>query len=209
MSHRIAIVAHEDRHDAAMTLADRVQASLIAMDTAELSLGFKNHVNAWRWLSEHNDREWSVVLEDDALPVEDLNPQMLRALEVAPSAVVSLYLGREYPRRTQERAALATASSECWITDDRLHHAVGVAIRTDRLPDLLADLPRLLEIMPIDEAIGSWAKRQATLVSYTNPSLVDHDWHLPSIASPRPDEGERRAWVVGSRDHWDGSAVPL
>jgi hypothetical protein len=98
---------------------------------------------------------------------------------------------------------------ECWIVADRLHHGVGVAVKSNLIPVMDDALKYLTQIMPIDEAIGSWAYRTNKRVSYTNPSLVDHDWRIPSIASTHLPEVERRAWKVGTRGHWDSSMCSL
>lgn len=221
----IAIVAHHSRRDRAEKLAESsVRAECIFIDTPELELGAgKNHLRAWAWLSEQ-DTIWSVILEDDALPVPQFRAQLDAALAVAPTPVVSLYLGRARPPGAQEAIGKVLGRIDtgeldpCWLVTNKLLHHVGVAIKTNAVDWMTHAVNQTL---PIDEAIGEWATYDAaTQVSYTWPSLVDHDYTLPTVidhhVSGEPgDPGtrdhvrdqQRRAWRKGTREHWTPLAM--
>ena len=88
----IAIVAHKDRADAANQLAETVGAQHIAWDRGHRGAN-ANHRAAWLW-HQTNPADWSVTLEDDAVPCKDFRRQLTQALTVAPTNICSLYLGR-------------------------------------------------------------------------------------------------------------------
>ena len=221
--HRTVIVGHYDRRHQAWNLFEQVNAIRMFMDDGRLGAG-PNHLNAWQWLSTHNLREWSVVLEDDALPVPGFEDQVRRALAQAPTPVVSLYLGRSRPPHWQDSIArvIADPADPCWLMSDHLLHHVGVAVKTRVLPEMVDSVHRILNKYPIDEAIGRWAHLKRVPIAYTNPSLVDHRWDQLSVIKWRAHNGEedlverevdtknpRKAWRVGGRTNWESSRLEI
>lgn len=206
----IGIVAHVARHDEAALLARLVKAKFLSVDDG--SAGCEtNHRMVWSHLSEL-DAEWSVVVEDDAVPVDGFLDQLPQALAVAPSPVVSLYLGQQRPPREQPLIANAIAEAETcdasWITSTQCLHAVALAVRTPLVPEMLTKLPAG---RPSDQGIGAWAQSAGHLVSYSHPSICDHQ-DGPSLVE-HPDGEERLpgrvAWTVGRKDLWTSRSVSL
>ena len=95
----IGIVAHQSRTTQAKNLAKQVKADFISIDTGLLGCD-DNHTTVQNHLWALKD-EWSVILEDDAQPVQDFPDQLTQALTVAPTPIVSLYLGRRRPPHFQ------------------------------------------------------------------------------------------------------------
>src|SRR5690606_8297214 len=120
------VVAHQARRDAALALADPLGA-YVSLDDGTLGAE-ANHLRVWEVLADAS-AEWVCVLEDDAVPSPNFLAQITAALTVAPSPVVSLYLGRSRPPGVQSRIQGAIrrldAEGACWITADRMLHAVG------------------------------------------------------------------------------------
>lgn len=203
----IGVVAHTVRVADAKSLARQVKADFVAIDNGVLGCD-ANHLAVLEHLSVMPST-WSVVLEDDAVPVDGFDRQLQRALMFAPSPVVSLYLGRQRPPQYQAGIEAATVAADgadaSWIVGSRLFHAVGYAIRTSLLESLLRFTSRL----PIDEHISAWAQLNGHVVSYTWPSLVDHA-DTPTIVQHRDGESRppgRVAWRAGSRQLWTTKSV--
>ncbi|ORW51341.1 hypothetical protein AWB90_05305 [Mycobacterium paraense] len=198
-------------------LASTVRPDHVAVDDGRLGCE-GNHRRAWEWLRANaaDSTGWSLVLEDDSQPVEGFRDQLDAALAVAPSPVVSLYLGRERPPYAQERIARAVVRAgdrASWIIAPRMWFAVGIAVLNDLVPDLAQYLERdPRKSRPIDETIGRWAMKHGRSVAYTWPSLVDHTDVTPAIEQradrQRRDRG-RRAWLVGGRQRWTTDSVRL
>jgi hypothetical protein len=221
-----AIVGHIDRVKLISKLIYTAEPTYLTIDDGQRG-HFVNHMRAWTCLARANRSEWSVVLEDDALPVQCFKDQLQQALSVAPSPVVSLYLGTDRPRDIQPaiRARIREGVESCWITAQRMLHAVGIAIRTELIPGMLEHITQPPAVfMPIDNAIGCWANSEGIDVAYTWPSLVDHadvetviDMHDDGHSRAKWIEGEhgmpilqqRRAWNVGIRARWDSSSIGL
>lgn len=211
LSHNIGVVAHLERADQAHKLMDALPAAYMSMDNG--SLGCEaNHRKAWTYLAGKKT-EWGVVLEDDALPVTNFREQAEQALAVAPSPIVSFYLGRHRPPHWQSTIHQATdkasADDACFITSTHLLHAVAVAIRTDLIADMLTHTET--SVRPWDYAIAAWAVDGDISVSYTWPSLVDHQDGPTVVKHP---DGKARtpgrvAWRVGVRDTWTTTAVTM
>lgn len=206
----IGIVAHASRAAQARALAKQVSATFISFDNG--LLGCEGNHHAVQTHLAALPSTFSVILEDDAQPIEGFRTQLAAALPMAPAPIVSFYLGQARPQRWAPRAQAAITDAATagahWIVATRLLHAVGYAIRTDLLPSLLAYESKF----PIDQHISRWAQRYGHTVAYTAPgSLVDHA-DGPSVTNhpdgqPRPPG--RRAWQLGGHDTWTSQSVPL
>lgn len=204
----IGIVGHVDRLAMVQELAGQTGAECVSIDDGTLGCE-RNHLKVWQHLADHNTDEWSIVLEDDAIPCTNFRDQLEQALAAAPAPIVSLYLGTGHPVHWQPRIAQAieSAGNANWLTHHKLLHAVGVATRTDLLP-----LSLNTNGVPIDSAISNWAVQQGHQVAYTLPSLVDHT-DITSVITKRHNNrartNPRKAWRHGTRDQWTQEAVPL
>jgi len=211
----IGVVAHHTRQHRAERLAEAVDAEVVSVDFGGLGAG-GNHEQCYEWLAA-NDEPWSVLLEDDALPVKDFRAQLGAVLRAAPTPLVSLYLGRSRPPHWQPSIAQVISRDENFLTGTELLHHVAVAIRTPLIPAMLAsirsDTDYVSGALPIDEAVGRWARSASVTVSYAHPSIVDHDHALDTVikkhvSQHRADRGGRsrrevrRAWAFGSRQQW-------
>lgn len=205
---KIGIVAHVSRREQAETLAELVTADALSIDDGTLGCE-TNHRQVQTNLAEFPS-SWSVILEDDALPVPGFRDQLADALIHAPTPIVSLYLGKMKPLHWQPRikTALRVAVNDgaSWIVSSHLIHAVGYAIKTELLPSLLRHPTQL----PADQHIGHFARSYGHLVSYATPSLVDHA-DLPTTVSHSdgPRRPGRKAWIVGPREEWTSRAVTM
>lgn len=212
----IGIVAHYSRHERATRLADIVGAEVVAVDQGGMGAG-SNHEVCYDWLAE-SQSAWTVVLEDDAMPVRGFVGQLEQVLRAAPSPLVSLYLGRGRPPHWQIPIAQVITQDANFLLGSELLHHVAVAIRTPLVPGMLrfirADPDYAAGKLPIDEAIGRWARQAAKVpVSYAHPSIVNHNHDLPTVikrhlSQHRTEDGKRgrkhirRAWAFGTRPQW-------
>lgn len=205
----IGIVAHHARADQAHALQEQVRATYVHMDNGTVGCNAA-HRKAWTYLAG-TESDWAVTLEDDAVPVDGFTQQLGQALAVAPSPIVSLYLGRVRPPHFQpfveQALTQARQANSCWLTG-KLLHAVGVAIRTDHIRSMLDESDPNL---PIDQSIGVWARNQGIDTAYTLPSLVDHD-DGPTLIEHHdktPRLPGRVAWWTGTRDVWTDKATAM
>ena len=205
----IGIVAHTARVTQAKSLAKQIKADFISIDNGIMGCD-QNHDHVLHHLAGL-PTTWSFCAEDDAVPVNDFVDQLHAALVMAPSPIVSGYLGKKRPPHWQKRIGAAVMEARdlnaSWIVGTHLLHAVGYAIKTELLPSLLNHQTT----RPVDEHITDWAKSFGHLVSYTSPSLVDHLDQPTLVKHPdqQPRRPGRKAWVTGTRDHWTTDAVML
>jgi GR25 family glycosyltransferase involved in LPS biosynthesis len=214
MLYAIGVVAHTARDNTAHTLAHKVNAAHLSIDDGALGCD-RNHLRVWQALTDH-DATWSVVLEDDAQPIDDFHYQLEHALLNAPTPVVSLYLGKAYPVWWQPRIQVAIEHAQAerasFIVAKHLLHCVGVAIKTPLVPYVVRT-PQQPHAWPIDEHIGMVAQRhfQQPAIAYTWPSLVDHE-DGPTLQQHNdglPRTPGRKAWLTGTREQWDSSTVHM
>lgn len=218
----LGVVAHHSRRGRAVRLADHLGADTVAIDEGGMGAG-RNHEVCYRWLAE-SGKPWSVILEDDAIPVNNFRDQLGQVLAAAPTGLLSLYLGRTRPPHWQPSIARVIARDEHFLMCSELLHHVAVAIRTDMIPALLAHLKANRRYQtgrtPIDEAVGQFSRDMGIRVGYTHPSIVDHENRLPTvidrhISQHRADDGTRpateirRAWAFGVRPSWRASLAAI
>lgn len=210
----IGVVAHTARAEQAHELMETVGAVYMSVDNG--SLGYRvNHRKVWHRLTRYNTT-WSVVIEDDAQPVQDFPNQLEQALQAAPTPVAGLYLGHPehwQSHRTLRRdleAAITQAHHQdaCFITTQAVLHGVGIAIHTTLVDDMLTHTQA--SDRPFDFAIRNWARAKGHTISLCIPSLVDHA-DGPTLlqhqdSNPRH---RRRAWRTGTRNAWTSKAVTL
>jgi hypothetical protein len=169
----LGIVAHVSREAQANELARQTQALLVSVDTGVMGCA-TNHRFVWQNLA-NEPSSWTIVLEDDAIPVSGFPEHVKRALTASPAPVVSLYLGKSRPPQFQHQISDALAKAEAndahWVAAHELFHAVGVAIRTHLVDDMLENVKAYL---PWDQAVGKWARKRQHPIAYTVPSLVNH-----------------------------------
>ena len=197
-----AVVAHTDRLPYALDLAKTLDATLTVDDG---SLGADaNHLRAWT-TAQSTEHAWIAVVEDDAVPVDDITTQTQQALAVAPEPVVSMYLGQGRPVRFQERITRAMHRIEerdpHWLTATHMLHAVAVAVHTDLVEDWLDWAHE--STLPIDERMTAWCLGRGHRVAYAWPSLFDHQDGPALIPADktRPPR-QRTAWRTGTRAVW-------
>lgn len=208
---RIGIVAHAVRAPAAKALARQVKADFVSIDSNGLLGCDGNHHTVQRhlWCLPST---WSVILEDDAVPVAGFRQQLDEALLLAPTPIVSLYLGRLRPPWAQAgvQAAITDAqqAQADWIIGTHLLHAVGYAIKTELLDSLLHYPPTPL---PVDQHITRWARSYGHSISYAYPSLVDHS-DVPTIVEHpdgQPRTPGRVAWQAAAHPTWSTRSVSM
>lgn len=215
----IGIVGHPSRADSVDWLSEQVIPDVVQVDDMSFGCG-KNHLlTIERTFTEAlaTGAEWVVVMEDDALPVDNFRAHAEAALAAAPSKIVSFYLGTGYPQQYQALFAAATLSSSCWITHKWMRHAVCYGIhRTVMLP-MVAEMRKLVgKRWAPDDAIGEYARQHSIPISYTNPSLVDHA-DTTSVVTHRTHRGHptsgrskvRKAHRFGIPSTWDGEYISV
>ena len=157
---------------------------------------WKNHLRAWKAASE-SDATHAVVLQDDAVPVEDFRKHVLEAIEHKPYEMISLYVGTHRPRKEQVEEAVRTAelNKASWMYADTLMWGVGVVMPTLMIEGVF-DIVRKSKL-PYDQRLGLGAMMLKRQVYYTWPSLVDHA-DVPTVAhGDKKQQGKRVAHRVG------------
>ena len=187
----IAIVAHHSRRAMANDLASKLEADSIFMD--EHSAGANaNHLRALSWAAEQSDRV--IIIEEDALPVDDFRDKAQDWLARFPDDMLSFYLGTGRPPQYQKEIAgmLVDADYVCGdhIVLSQLIHGVCYSPPRGSLARMLSTWNKTLAAdYAVGEAFGG-------RVIYPCYSLVDHA-DLPTVErhpDNEPRTERRRAW---------------
>lgn len=198
----IGIVASPVRMGRARSLAMNTEADIIVCDDRKRGERWC-HTEALRQLATL-DADWCVLLEDDALPIDDFRPSLSRALADTQPAIISLYLGQGRwagsitldPGPVQAIVNHAEATNARWIDSHPLWHAVALAV-----PTMWAQsLTTWLDTHPTahtEQATNGWTKAHGRSTRYTWPSLVDHGTGPSVLPHPYAEETPRVAWRTG------------
>ena len=158
-----------------------------------------NHVRALQFADPSSD--WIVVLEDDAVPIDDFSSVLHSQLsEIDSDKIVSLYLGKQRPPSVQptlQRTIEAASEDVSWLVTKNLYWGVGVCI-PGAFVDSISDHV-LTSTHPWDSSVGRWALANSVEVWYSWPSLVDHldeETTINHADGMGRSEG-RRAWRTG------------
>jgi GR25 family glycosyltransferase involved in LPS biosynthesis len=195
----IGIISDTRRKDMGVKLSDLVDADFLSVDDGSLGCT-QNHARAWR---QHSTKpaDWNLNLEDDAVPVENFRDQLDKALEAAPTPIVSLYLGGGYIGDNMTGALLddARAIGAHWaVTKGGILHAVALAVRQEILASMIEYLGA--RTRAVDSTLSTWALNNSYEVGYSIPSLVDHADEKSLVTKYR--RSPRRAFMTGRRDEW-------
>lgn len=207
----LSMMAHRCRERQVAHLLARLDADPMDIPVAwdEQMPPRRDHDRVWRncraaWELRDPDADWHVVLQDDAVPCADLLAGLRYALPVVGDrAVVSLYLGAgaPLPRMWGQLAARADAEDAAWVIGPRTTWGVGIAVRTEAVPDML-DAGDRQGGVPDDQRIARWASRRRLEAWFPWPSLVDHAEGASLVGHPMVRQARR--WQGGSALHdWD------
>lgn len=126
--------------------------------------------------------DWHLVLQDDAVPCQDLLRGAERALDqLGTSGIVSFYTGTGRPQQNGVRKALAHAREQrhSWLPLWSLNWGVAVCAPTWTIPGMLAWCE--WEKSAYDARLASYYRDvKLWRTWYTLPSLVDHG-DIPSL----------------------------
>lgn len=219
MSISLAVVGHPDRKSLVDKLNQKIDPDAICMDTQKIGCGL-NHFRAIQQAYGHaveHYRQWIVVVEDDCIPVPDFRTHAEEALQYAPTNLVSFYLGINHPSQFQYNFSKAVKEQVSWIIHPTMRHAVGYAVKVECVPSLQESMSPLLERnWAPDDAISEYAKSHEHMVSYSNPSIVNH-LDIPSVIQKRTHLGlpvmgkplARKAHRYGVPKRWDSSYIAV
>lgn len=189
------VVGHIKREQMAKDLAASVGGAHLWMDDGTLG-EWKNHERAWKH-AQSSDASHAIILQDDAVPIEQFSGVVLEAIEQKPGELISLYVGTHRPRTIEVLRAVGKAKQgeASWLTADTLMWGVGVIVPTILIPEILDTVAK--SKLPYDQRIGYWAEQKGRLVYYTWPSLVDHADEPTVIKGRSSNQGVRVAHKTG------------
>lgn len=204
----VGIMAHHARVEEATKLLIEQEVDCIVIDIDDQGENPTGN-EVWTELSGM-DTDWSVVLQDDALPVPEFRRHASAALAHAPQTAVSFYVGTSRPRPTKVMDAIDEADKvgATWLRADTLLWGVAVAMPTAHLAAYLEWSNRATHF-PYDTRIGQWYLRQGIEVYYSWPSLVDHADGVSLVHADRA-RLPRKAHRLGVPESgWDDTVVRI
>lgn len=210
----VVIMSHPSRQGRAELLAEHVEADAIMVDYETVGEWWTAEA-AWTY-GLTLDTTHVLVLQDDAIPVDDLRRHVLARIEAEPHSPISLYLGRSKPTRWAANVCDAVEEAEAhevsWLASSHLLHGVGVVLPSPWVRPMLDACEA--DILPYDQRIGRYLRRERNApVLYTWPSLVDHDDEAPSLVVHVDDHitptSGRVAYRVGTVEQVTATVVQI
>ena len=168
---------------------------------------WKNHVRALSHAAS-SDSSHAVILQDDAMPVEDFDEAVRDAITQRPDDMISLYVGTSRPREEEVLNAVTRAekSNACWLRANTLLWGVGIVVPVPLIPELLEQARRGPKL-PYDQRLGRANGVLGRDVYYTWPSLVNHH-DIPTVVKGHSKiQPVRVAHRVGYPDYTEDALV--
>lgn len=199
----------------ASALVNRVQADVLNVDDTQarsyeeaVTACAENHFTVLSRLRDMSEsHRWVVVLEDDALPVDDFRQHAEAALAHVPY-LAGFYISRAGADRNLGELQRALETHTAWAVGLHMASALAYAIRTDILPAALGRWPAYGPTASVERRFTDWAREYRggdwhgePRFFYTLPSLVDHGGD-ESIVFENSDIEPRRAWSLGVPPNW-------
>ena len=218
----IGVVAHTSRLDMANHLVEQTAAQVFNVDDTHAdnpadgviacAANHRHVLEGLHALSTESD--WCIVLEDDALPIDDFRIHAAAALEYVRSPVAGFYIARSGKALNPKPLERAYESGIAWAVAHHLVSAVAYAIHGSIIRTIVGRWQGYKPEMTVEYRLTDWAREargNATPYAeprfyYTIPSLVDH-WDGQSIITPGVDGEVRKAWTLGVAANWDTPAV--
>lgn len=157
-----------------------------------------------------------VVIQDDAIPCQDLAAGLEQAVEHTGDHPLGLYFGATAPNRITNRliASVADRDGYRWIRMEGPIWGVGVCIPTGHIEELLAGYDRKQAVRNYDARIQRWYRDRGVDCYYPWPSLVDHrdSDENPSLVPGRNTSGRVAFNFLGAdrsavEIDWDGEVL--
>lgn len=167
----VIVVSHPDRLD----YVEQLQHSSLSIVTTVIDTvsALNGHRTALRLALAHTSRV--VIMEDDAIPVENFHALAQEWCDLHPDDLLSFYLGTSYPRNHQpmvdERMRIADMQGRRELQMPQLIHGVCYSIPVNRLQEVVNRLDAMTGNQAADFAIGAAWQRA---VYYPLESLVQH-----------------------------------
>lgn len=190
---RFAIVGHPKRASMAYNLT-KTLAGVLFMDTAGEG-AYANHRRALDWAARQDERV--TIVEDDALPVPDVDTLANTWAARYPDELISFYLGTGHPRHWQARVDAHWWDNQDHVQLGQLIHGVAYSIPTRHIRAVLDGM----RPGPVDYAIGdAWRAHTDRPVIYPKGSLFDHTDGDSIIqgGTNRPPRGARKARALAA-----------
>lgn len=166
----VIVVSHPDR----IEFVEQLQHSKLNIVSTVIDTvsALNGHRTALRLALAHKSRV--VIMEDDAIPVENFHALANEWCDLHPDDLLSFYVGTGYPRQYQglvdERMRIADLQGRREMQLPALIHGVCYSIPANRLQEVVNRLDAMSN-QPADFAIGSaWGRA----VYYPLESLVQH-----------------------------------
>lgn len=153
-------------------------------------------VRAWLEVADPSKSDWSLVIQDDAIISDRFYWNLHNLLKHAPNCPISLYAGSVRPMEGLVARAVAQARVhhlDFMIHDDLLW-GVGLLVPTYMVKDMIntVDTDEYQNLL-YDRRLGAYFKKKDIPIYYTLPSLVDHNFTIPSITGHDTDKRARKA----------------
>lgn len=192
----IAIMAHPSREEQVNKLYTLLHAMPFTCITPVYDDGRGEWVTGERSLLSHDDSDWHIVIQDDAIISDTFYANALQAILNTPEpTLLSFYTGTVRPHEIPVTKAIEIAMSEdaSYLSFNTLCWGVAFAIPTPDIKTVLYSVR--YNRLPYDWRIGSYYTIIEKQVYYTFPSIVDHDYTIDSLLKHDISNMPRKAHV--------------
>lgn len=176
-------MSHHARKKYALALYHKLDSMTFTCVTPVFDENNSEWDNGVEALQLHDDSDYHVVIQDDAIIGNNFYVNLEAALKSLPQkSLLSLYLGQGRPSKYHVISAFNKAinSNSSFISHTKLLWGVCIAIPTKDIELILEHAKRYSKLQ-YDNRIGTYYRDIRKPIYYTTISIVDHDDSLPSL----------------------------
>lgn len=169
--------------------------AISALQTVEGDVFTKNADGSLAQMESNSD--YTVLVQDDAVIDDNFVRNVNNAINSIPGgyndSLISFYTGEVRPFAAAVSQAVLDADfhKASWISMKTLYWGVCFAMPTKLIDEVVKESEKYPKLL-MDRRIGEYFYRHNIPVLYTNPSLVDHDYTLPSLLGHKMSDNEKR-----------------
>lgn len=193
--------------------AEKLKQKLAKGGWTKLTISYDQKDDEWSngensLLSYDEDADYHLVIQDDAVISDNLYENCVGLIQHAPyKTIISLYTGtvRPFNREVSTYVERARKEEASFIKTKRVLWGVALLIPTSDIEKIVQFCKDRKELY--DTRIGRYYQHMGKPTLLCNPSIVDHDYTLPSLTGHEVEEPRHARYYEPELVKWNSKTI--
>lgn len=193
--------------------AEKLKQKLAKGGWTKLTISYDQKNDEWSngensLLSYDKSSDYHLVIQDDAIISDNLYKNCVGLIQCAPyRTIISLYTGtvRPFNREVSTYVERAREKEASFIKTKRVLWGVALLIPVSDIENIVRFCKGRSELY--DTRIGRYYQHMGKPTLLCNPSIVDHDYTLPSLTGHEVQEPRRARYYEPELVKWNSKTI--